>query len=359
MFKPIIKYFSVAVWIIIVLNACFKKNHSIAEIDFEKLPLKKLSEYGIFEGQMKEMDPVSEVLLYEPAASLFTDYAFKKRFVWMPKGVSATFDPQDQDKPLDFPNKTILVKNFYYPSDFSKPEGDRKIMETRLLVKKNGKWEAYPYKWNEDQTEADYKITGGIFDVAWKDENGEVHKIKYAMPNKNQCKSCHHRNGTFMPIGPKIKQLNHEIAYKEGPKNQLDKWVEAGLLKSLPEKQKIKNLVAYNDPNANLDQKARSYLDINCGHCHSTYGPAASSGLRLNFEETDPYHWGIKKSPVAAGMGAGTFKYDINPGHGMESILTYRMNSTHPGIMMPEIGRVTIHKEGVSLISEWINSLTE
>jgi hypothetical protein len=33
------------------------------------------------------------------------------------------------------------------------------------------------------------------------------------------------------------------------------------------------------------------------------------------------------------------------------------MSSTHPGIMMPEIGRVTIHKEGVDLIAKWIDGL--
>ncbi|MCY1381505.1 hypothetical protein D9M69_694200 [compost metagenome] len=56
-------------------------------------------------------------------------------------------------------------------------------------------------------------------------------------------------------------------------------------------------------------------------------------------------------------MGGGGLKFDISPGHSGESIVTYRMNSTHPGVMMPEMGRVTIHREGVDLIAEWISSL--
>ena len=339
--------------------SCFqlKKTSLPSEIEFDKLPYKKLSDYGFFKGQINNLEANEGVLLYEPASSLFTDYAHKSRFVWMPKGSKANFDINDQDKPLDFPEQTIIVKNFYYPVDFSKPKGDKKIIETRLLVKKNNKWEAYPYKWSDDQKDADYKSIGGIVPVSWKDEKGEMHNIKYAIPNKNQCKSCHNRNGTFSPIGPKTKQLNYEIAYGTETKNQLDKWVEVGYLGSLPEKSKITSLVSIHDTKATLELKARSYLDINCGHCHSSYGPAASSGLRLNFEESDPYHWGVNKSPVAAGIGAGTFKYDINPGKGMESIVTYRMNSTHPGIMMPEIGRVSIHQEGVKLISDWIDTL--
>jgi len=348
--------FALFIWIGV---SCFKMKQSKipSEIDFEKLPYKKLSEYGFFKGEMANLESNEGVLLYEPAATLFTDYAHKSRFVWMPKGTKANFDINDQDKPLDFPEHTIIVKTFYFPMDFSKPNAEKRILETRLLVKKNNKWEAYPYKWTEDQQDADYKSIGGVIPVTWKDEKGEIHNIKYAMPNKNQCKSCHNRNGTFSPIGPKTKQLNHEIAYGTEKMNQLEKWVKVGYLDSLPDKNKINGLKAISDASASLDIKARSYLDVNCGHCHSTYGPAASSGLRLNFEETDPYHWGVKKSPVAAGIGAGTFKYDINPGKGMESILTYRMNSTHPGIMMPEIGRVSVHKEGVKLISDWIDSL--
>jgi uncharacterized repeat protein (TIGR03806 family) len=339
--------------------SCFRQNlkKHPSEIDFTKLPYKTLSEYGFFEGKQQEMKPNEGVLFYEPAASLFTDYAFKKRFVWMPKGVSATFDEAKPNASLNFPDKTILIKNFYYPADFSKPEAEKRILETRLLVKNNGQWQAFPYRWNEAQTDAQYKITGEQIAVAWKDEKGEKHAIKYAMPNKNQCKSCHNQNGVFMPIGPKLKQLNHAISYNQIIDNQLDKWIKVGYLKGKIDKSKINNLVSINDPKAPLDQKARSYLDVNCGHCHSTEGPAASSGLRLNIEENNPYHWGVKKSPVAAGIGAGTFLYDIYPEHGDESILTFRMNSTNPGIMMPEIGRVSIHKEGVELIKNWINSL--
>ena len=42
---------------------------------------------------------------------------------------------------------------------------------------------------------------------------------------------------------------------------------------------------------------------------------------------------------------------------GEESILIFRMKSQAPGVMMPEIGRSVVHKEGVSLISEYIENL--
>ncbi len=345
--------------LVISVQSCFKKavkSHP-STLDFAQFPLKNLSEYGFYDGTLNEMKPAEGVLEYEPIATLFTDYAFKKRFVWMPDGVAANYDYNKPNAALDFPDKSILIKNFYYPADFRKPDVEKRIIETRLLVKINGKWEAYPYLWNAEQTDAKYKVTGGSYDVSWIDENGEKHDIKYAMPNKNQCKSCHYQDGVFTPIGPKLKQLNHEIVFGDHKENQLKEWVKSGYLSSMPDQSKIINLVSIHDTSATLANRARSYLDVNCGHCHSDGAPAASSGLRLNFEENDPYHWGVKKSPVAAGIGAGTFLYDINPGHGDESIITFRMNSTNPGIMMPEIGRVSIHKEGVALVKEWINTL--
>lgn len=361
MFKSKLLWLALVAVTLSWLYGCRVQNQATAhpsQLNFSEFPLKKLSDYGFYKGELKQLTPNDHVLEYEPVATLFTDYAFKKRFVWMPEGTSATFDVNQPNEPLDFPDKTILVKNFYYPHDFSKPTGERRILETRLLVKDQGTWKAYPYRWNDAQTDADYKITGETIPVSWKDEAGQAHQINYAIPNKNQCKSCHNRKDVFMPIGPKIKQLNHELAYQDGKENQLTRWQKVGYLKANAEDiAKVVPLVSMNDAKASLGERARSYLDVNCGHCHHANGPASTSGLYLNVEEKDPFHWGVMKSPVAAGMGAGPYRFDINPGKGKESILTYRMNSTHPGVMMPEIGRVSIHKEGVALIEQWIDGL--
>lgn len=327
------------------------------EIDFGILPYKNLSEYGFFAGKIQELNPQNTVLEYEPISPLFTDYAFKSRFVWMPKGSSAKLSA-DPNEAFLFPDKSILIKNFYYPEDFNKPEENRRILETRLLVKNEGKWEAYPYVWKEDQTDAVYKVTGGSKEISWKDKSGRDQLLTYAMPNKNQCKSCHNKNDVFQPIGPKVKQLNNQLSYMDGTReNQLDKWVKMGYLNLNQAMEGFGLLVNPNDETASLDLRARSYLDANCAHCHEKSGPASTSGLYLNLEEENPFHWGILKSPVAAGIGAGSFKYAILPGKGDESIIVHRMNSTNPGVMMPEIGRVSIHKEGVEVVRKWINEM--
>jgi hypothetical protein len=60
------------------------------------------------------------------------------------------------------------------------------------------------------------------------------------------------------------------------------------------------------------------------------------------------------KPPIAAGSGTGGHKFSIVPGDPDASILTYRLASTDPGSMMPELGRGLAHEEGVALIRAWI-----
>lgn len=68
---------------------------------------------------------------------------------------------------------------------------------------------------------------------------------------------------------------------------------------------------------------------------------------------------GIYKATVSAGAGTGGNTYSIVPGDPEASVMIYRMKSTNPGAMMPELGRSLVHKEGVALISDWITSLKD
>ena len=57
------------------------------------------------------------------------------------------------------------------------------------------------------------------------------------------------------------------------------------------------------------------------------------------------------------GRGSGGRDYDIVPGDPDKSIMTFRINSTDPGIMMPELGKRLIHVEGAELVREWIAAM--
>jgi mono/diheme cytochrome c family protein len=116
-------------------------------------------------------------------------------------------------------------------------------------------------------------------------------------------------------------------------------------------------LADWNDSGLGIDQRARAYLDINCGHCHNPAGPADTSGLFLDIDTLDLRRLGVCKPPVAAGRGSGDLFVAIEPGKPEESIMAYRMASIDPGEAMPELGRSTVHREGVELIRQWIAAL--
>jgi hypothetical protein len=67
--------------------------------------------------------------------------------------------------------------------------------------------------------------------------------------------------------------------------------------------------------------------------------------------------YGLCKQPVAAGKGSGDRLVDIHPGAPEKSVLLYRMESVDPSIMMPELGRSTVHAEGVEVLRRWVASL--
>jgi uncharacterized repeat protein (TIGR03806 family) len=262
------------------------------------------------------------------------------------------------DSVFQFPVGTSIVKTFYYLNDERSKAKGRRLVETRVLIHEEDGWKSLPYIWNEDQTEAYLEVAGGSTEISYRNEKGEKRQFVYTVPNMNQCKSCHERNGTMTPIGPSARQLNRENIYQAVSKNQLSYFADEGILNMLPSKlSEVPTQANYNDPLAEIDERAKAYLDINCAHCHNKAGQAQTSGLYLDWKQTDHTAFGFNKSPIAAGRGSGDLKYDIVPGRPEESILLHRMKSTDPGVMMPELSRSLVHNEGVDLIREWIKGM--
>jgi uncharacterized repeat protein (TIGR03806 family) len=311
----------------------------------------RLSDYGFFKGNLKELNPAEGVLRYELVTPLFTDYAVKDRFIIVPSGKTIRYTSTGV---LDFPDSTIIVKNFAYRN-----QSNQKIMiETRLLVKDPAEktWKVMVYLWDSTQTDAVKHIIGAKIPIRLLDDEGQKISTLYQVPNTNDCKRCHMNSSVITPIGPKARNLNFVLNGHQG--NQLSEWVSQGKLAGLPELKEVAKLPDWKDSiHYSVAERARAYLDVNCAHCHTQGGDAMNTGLFLEYQQKDPAHLGVLKSPVSAGGGAGGMNYDIIPGDAAHSILAYRMNSTEPGTAMPELARTIVHKEAVSLIATWINKM--
>tara|TARA_R110000868_G_scaffold111040_4_gene300075 strand:- start:1096 stop:2115 length:1020 start_codon:yes stop_codon:yes gene_type:complete len=294
-----------------------------------------LSDYHFFRD-VSGWQPNERVAPYQLNTPLFSDYAEKYRYIYVPEGEQAK---ANGDGLLAFPVGSALIKSFGYEID-----GKPRLIETRVLLHRADGWLALPYVWNAEQTEAKLKIAGERIPVTFTDPSGKQRSINYGVPNKNQCKECHALSGAVTPIGPKARNLT------DG--GQLEDFARLGLIDAVPAVDY--RVPVWGETSAPLNDRARGYLDANCAHCHNINGSASNSGLFLTYEETMPVRLGINKRPVAAGRGSGTHDFDIAPGDPEGSIMIYRLDSLEAGISMPEVGRSVVHDEGVALLSQWI-----
>ena len=352
----------------VVLAACGGK--SVTVFDEQNIP-NQLSQWGVLELNDGYLQLGEDVQPYDLNSGLFTDYAHKLRTVWLPNGERPTVKA-DGDT-LDFPVGSIISKTFYYPKSDTVDSGDLikikdsqqflskrglnlakvRLVETRLLVHQPGGWQAISYVWDAEQTQAARELAGEFVQLkfAGKDQS----PFTYVVPDQNQCAGCHvtdHASKQLQPIGLKIRHLDKPSTYEQGSqlmailgedRDQNSPWVPA--------------LAQWHNPKAQLSDRARGYLDINCGHCHNATGAADTSGLLLDSSSTKMRQLGVCKPPVAAGRGTGNRHYGIAPGDADQSIIIYRMRATKPGDKMPELGRTLVHTEGIELISEWIDSM--
>ncbi|HEY6899549.1 MAG TPA: hypothetical protein VI233_02855, partial [Puia sp.] len=138
----------------------------------------RLSDYSFFEGKMAELRPGKGFAVYTPGSALFTDYAEKLRF-------------RSEDG-------KVFVKTFYYNT----AEG-RRIIETRVLLLVDGVWVAGTYVWNTEQTEAFLSTRRSTVEVRTR----EGRLIRYGVPSKGDCSTCHGVGGVVMPIGPGLADV--------------------------------------------------------------------------------------------------------------------------------------------------------
>ena len=330
----------------------------VVSVDLTKVPYTNLSEYHFFDGDIKEQKPNLGVLPYKPASGLFTDYANKKRFVWMPQGTKATYN--GDDNVLELPVGAVLIKTFYY--DNVQPSNVTKIIETRLLIRKSDGWKAYDYIWNDTQTGAVLDVTNnGDFKTISFKEKGVTKNVEYKIPSQTECITCHKLNPTqstggelTMPIGIKPQNLNTNYSYDSGvSQNQLAKWRSVGYLgNDIPAN--ILSTVDWEDTSKSLELRARSYIDMNCAHCHRLGGHCDYTAMRFNFSNTNLATFGLCMVPSRFVFNG---PFVINGGNAAQSEMIIRMNTDDGALKMPIIGRNLVHEEGVQLMKDWINTL--
>jgi mono/diheme cytochrome c family protein len=214
-----------------------------------------------------------------------------------------------------------------------------KRVETQLLYF-DGTWRGYTYRWNEKGDDANL--------VAEEGASAEINGQPWRFHSRSECMTCHTQRSNF-GLALTTRQVDR--------KERLEEWIEAGLLQDTPglKKELGKAMVDPYDTSKDLDARARSYLHINCAHCHRETGLGGRAGFQL-LESLSLADTGIVNAKPMVGLLGKAEAKILVPGKPDDSELLGRMMLRGPG-QMPLIGSHVGDEKGVTLIREWIEGM--
>jgi hypothetical protein len=114
----------------------------------------------------------------------------------------------------------------------------------------------------------------------------------------------------------------------------------------------LPRLAKITEKNRPLEDRARSYLDANCAHCHRPGGTVASFDARYDIPLREQKLVGAL---VLIDQGVDGARA-VAPNDPWRSILFMRLNAMD-AIKMPPLAHQVRDEEGVVLIKEWIKSM--
>lgn len=285
----------------------------------------------------------------------FSNYSGKYRELRIPSGGAR---PASSINLEQLPLHSLIVKAFYYrvkqPADCDLRNGriaalliddrvgnaaERSLIcpvEVRILHLNERGWRGHVYVASSTQESVWRPVhQGKKVSVTLRESQINTDTFEYDVPSIGDCANCHFGSEGILPIG--LADENGVIWLSQS---------EAILAKP-----------PAGDQNMDPESLARQYLEINCAHCHSREGLAASSALYLDAEQPLGLHLGLCKPVVASGSDFGVNAYAIQPGDAESSVIIQRMRSRAAGKKMPELGQSTVDHYGIQLVSDWIDSL--
>ncbi len=157
-------------------------------------------------------------------------------------------------------------------------------------------------------------------------------------------------------LGVKTRQMNRDFDYPSGrADNQLRAWNHLGLFDPALEEDRVAGyprLAGAEDAGRSLEDRARSYLDANCAHCHRPGGTVAYFDAR--------YDTPLPQQNLIAGQILIDEGIDgaraIAPNDIWRSLIYMRASSLE-AIKMPQLAHNRVDEQGMRLLRQWIESM--
>ena len=296
--------------------------------------------------------PMTSIPRYGP-----TGRSLRGGFLRFPERAKIGLDGQGT---WQFPEGSVLARTISLELEPGKPASRRRV-ETQVLHLETGAWRPYSYLWNDSQDDAE--LVGGQGDVRTISSRTAALKGErtYRIHARSECVLCHNpwvekKTTAFgiqsaSPLGANTAQLNRTYAASEVNANQLTVFYNEGLLSWAPDPAKLPSLVDPYDQSADLDRRARSYLQTNCSHCHQ-FNAGGTANIALGFEvplaETKTV--GIRPIQGTFGISGALI---IAPGDPAGSVLYYRTSKLGGG-RMPRVGSNQVDERATRMIHDWI-----
>ncbi|MGB7329150.1 MAG: PQQ-dependent sugar dehydrogenase [Rubripirellula sp.] len=317
---------------------------------------RRLSETGLF-TKTADQTPATGVIPYSINAHHWSDHTNSNQWIGIVSDEKiSTFDRSDWQTGqvagfFSFPHNTVLAKTVTYLSDTSDPASQRRL-ETQILHRNHDDWNAYNYIWNDDQTDAVLQDNVAVTrQLTIRDPSQPSgHRTQtWLHASRDQCSLCHIWSASTVH-GFKLDQLNRTYAGES--ENQLDKFQRIGLLNDVPADADV--CANPYDDEASIDQRARTYLDLNCAHCHRRGGGGTAPFELIRNADLDQLNL------VNAMPTQGTFNIPdarvVASGDPSRSVLLYRMAKAGRG-HMPQFGPTLVDDAGIQIVHDWIASL--
>jgi uncharacterized repeat protein (TIGR03806 family) len=301
--------------------------------------------------ELTTRDPAPGLIQYETTSNLWADGTLKRRFLVMPDTTS-TIGYQEQSA-WDLPDGTMIIKEFLLETRAGDPSSIRPL-ETRFIVAGGTRWRMVQYRWNDAGTDA-APYRGGTADFTVTDASGATTTYTHLFPSRNDCTRCHN-TAAGQTLGMRTVQMNREHDYGGVLDNQIRAFDHIGLFgTSLPASwDTLPRMPIPSDATAPLADRARSYLEGNCAHCHLTGGPTAAD-IDLRYQTPFAMTATCGVLPGSGDVG-GAADYIITAGDHTTSALWLRMNR-RDGQGMPQRGTLLVDPLGVMLVGDWIDGL--
>lgn len=327
-----------------------------SEADRPRMPFPtRLSASGLFTS-LAGHKPHPAAIPFDVAAPHWADGASLERFALLTGMERIEQKPQlNAGGAWTFPEGSVMVQTLRLVVLDANDKPSRRRIETRVLVRQQGEWNGFSYRWNLQQTDAELVPAGGAsaeFEVPDSAEPGGRRDQIWKFPARTECLLCHSRAAGFV-LGFSPLQLDRN--YEGTAINERRTFEKLGIFDGpLRLKPGQRRLVDPYDTAAPLESRAKSYLHVNCSVCHVKEG---GGNARMEMEMTTPF-----SEMGLVGQTPLHQRFDlpdallIAPGSPERSVLYHRISRRGTG-QMPPVVSTEVDRKGVELIKEWIRGL--